>query len=161
MSGSAIQAGGFFLELDSSGEALVPCGSFLGSAVAGEGEVAGADDHILGLWLGVPSLPPRFPPPFTTRVTILGGFGGSLVFLALNLLAFQFVTLALLYVAFVLVVTTPATKTTGDGTHDIILMVHYFSIFSVLLSSQLQHATTATIAVRGITTPPLSLTGLQ
>ena len=75
--------------------------------------------------------------------------------LAFRLLVFEFVTLALFYVAFVLVVTTFATKSTGDGTPEVILMFHCFSIFGVLLSLLLQHATTAMIAVRGMTGPPL------
>ena len=76
-------------------------------------------------------------------------------FLAFSLLAFEFITLAPFYVAFVLVVTRFATKPTGDGTPEVILMVHCFSIFSVQLSFQLQHAPTAMIAVRGMTRPPL------
>ena len=102
-----------------------------------------------------------FSSPFTTLVTILGGFGGCLGFLAFSLLAFEFITLALFYVAFVLVVTTFATKPTGDGTPEVIMMVHCFSIFSVRMSFQLQHTPTAMIVVRGMTRPPLSLTGLQ
>ena len=96
-----------------------------------------------------------FSSSFTTLVTIPGGFGGGLVFLAFSLLAFEFVTLALFYVAFVLVVTTFATNPTGDGTPEVILMNHCYSIFGVLLFFQLPHATTATIAVRGMTRPPL------
>ena len=42
---------------------LTPSGRFLGSTVAGEGELAGADARLWGLCLGVPSLPPHFPPP--------------------------------------------------------------------------------------------------
>ena len=76
-------------------------------------------------------------------------------FLAFRLLAFEFVTLLLFYVESVLVLTLFATKPTGDGTPEVILMVPCFSIFSVLLSFQLQHATTAMIAVRGMTRPPL------
>ena len=96
-----------------------------------------------------------FSSPFTTLVAILGGFGGSLVFLAISLVAFEFVTLALLYVAFVLVVPTFATKPTADGTPEVPLMVHCFPIFSVLLSFQLQHAPNAIIAIRGMTRLPL------
>ena len=96
-----------------------------------------------------------FSPSFTTLVTIPGGFGGGLVFLPFSLLAFEFVTLALFYVAFVLLLTTLSTKPTGDGTPEVMLMVHCFLIFGVLLSFQLQHATTAMIAVRGMTRPPL------
>ena len=96
-----------------------------------------------------------FSSPFTTLVTILGAFAGCLGFLALSLLALEFVTLALFYVAFVLVATTFATKTSGDGTPEVILMVHCFSIFTVLLSFQLQHATIAMIAGRGMTRPPI------
>ena len=83
------------------------------------------------------------------------GFWTRLGTPAVSLLAFEFVTLALFYVAFVLVVTMFATKPTSDGTSEVILMVHCFSIFSVLLSFQLQHATTVMIAVRGMTTPPI------
>ena len=75
--------------------------------------------------------------------------------LAFSLLAFEFVTLALFYVAFPLVMTTFATKPTVDGTPEVILMFHGFSIFGVLLSFQLQYATTAMIVVRGMTRLPL------
>ena len=43
-----------------------------------------------------------FLSPFTTLVTILGKFGGYLRFVAFSLLAYEFITVALLYVAFVL-----------------------------------------------------------
>ena len=56
----AIQASCLFLQLHPSGEALLPCGRFLGSAASGDGEVAGADEHLLAL--GVPPLPPPLPP---------------------------------------------------------------------------------------------------
>ena len=92
---------------------------------------------------------------FATLVTLFRGFGGCLGFLASSLLAFGFVTLARFYVAFVLVVTTLATEPTVDGTPEVILMVHCFSNFSVLLSLRLQHATTAMTTVRGMTVPPL------
>ena len=59
------------------------------------------------------------------------------------------------YVTFVLVVTTFATLTTGDGTPEMVLMGHCFSIFGVLLSFHLQHTTTAEVAVRGMTRSPL------
>ena len=55
------------------------------------------------------------------------------------------------FVPFVLVVTTFATVPTGDGTPEMILMGHRFPIFSVLLSFQLQHTTTSTVAGRGMT----------
>ena len=45
----AIQASRLFLELVPSGEALSPCGRFLGSTPAGDGEVAGADERLWGL----------------------------------------------------------------------------------------------------------------
>ena len=96
-----------------------------------------------------------FSSPFTILVTILGGFGGCLGFLAFSPLAFDYITLALSYVAFVLVVTTFATKPTGNGTPEVILMVHCFSMFSVLLSFQLELAPSAMIAVGGMTRPPL------
>ena len=102
-----------------------------------------------------------FSSPFTTLVTILEGFEGCLGFLAFSLLALEFITLALSNVAFVLVVTTFAAKPTSAATPEVMLMVHCLSIFSVLLSFQLQHAPTAIIAISGITRPPLSLTGLQ
>ena len=155
MSALAIQANRLFLALDSSGDALFPCGRLLGSALAGEGEVAGTEERLWALWIRGSILATAFPSPFTTLVTILGGFGGSLVVLVVSLLAFEFVTLALLDVLFVFVVTKFAKETTGDGTPEVILMVHCFSIFSVLLSFQLQHATTATMAVRSMTRPPL------
>ena len=55
------------------------------------------------------------------------------------------------FVTFVLVVTSFATVTTGDGTPEIVMMGQCFPIFSVLLSFQLQHTTTAMVAVRGMT----------
>ena len=55
------------------------------------------------------------------------------------------------FVTFVLVVTTFATVTTGDGTPEMVLMGHCFPSLSVLLSLQLQHTTTAVVAVRGMT----------
>ena len=58
MSNLAIQADSLFLERDSSGEALFPCGRFLGSAVVGEREAAGADERLLDLLSKLPSLPP-------------------------------------------------------------------------------------------------------
>ena len=72
-------------------------------------------------------------------------------FLAFSLLPFVFVTLMFFDVTFVLVVTTFATVPTGDGTPEMILKGHCFPIFSVLLSCQLQHTTTAMVAVRGMT----------
>ena len=72
-------------------------------------------------------------------------------FLAFSLLPSVFVTLMFLYVTFLLAVTTFATVPTGDGTPKLILMGHCFSIFSVLLSFELQHTTTAMVAVRGMT----------
>ena len=78
-----------------------------------------------------------------------------MVFLALSPLTLEFITLAPFYVAFVLVMTTFAIKAAGDGTPEVMLMVHCFSIFSVLLSFQLQHTSTAVIAVRGLTSSTL------
>ena len=75
--------------------------------------------------------------------------------LAFSLLPFVFVTLTFFNVTFVLVVTTFATVTTGDGTPEMVLMGHCFPIFIVLLSFQLQHTTTAEVAVRGMTRSPL------
>ena len=96
-----------------------------------------------------------FASPFTTLVSILGGFGGSWVFLGFSFLTLEFITLAPFYVAFVLVLMTFATKTGGDGTPEVILMAHCFSIFGVLLSFQLQHTPTAVIAIMGMTRSPL------
>ena len=75
--------------------------------------------------------------------------------LAFGLLPLEFVTLSFLYVTFVLVVTTFATITTGDGTPKMVLMGHSFPIFGVLLSFHLRHTTTAMVAVRGMTRSPL------
>ena len=63
----------------------------------------------------------------------------------------MFVTLTFVDLTFVLIVTTFAALPTGDGTPEMILMGHCFPIFGVLLSLQLQHATTAMVAVRGMT----------
>ena len=145
----AIQASRLFLELDPSEEALSPCGRFLGSTSAGEGEIAGADERLWGL--GFPPLPPPLPPPLETLIIIVGSSGGCLGFLAFSLLSFVFVTLTFFYVTFVLVVTMFATVTTGDGTPGMVLVGHCFPIFSVLLSFQLQHTTTASVANRGMT----------
>ena len=98
---------------------------------------------------------PLFSSPFTTLVTILGGLGGCLGFLTFSLLAFEFIGLALFCVAIVLIVTTFATRPTGDATPEVIVMVHCFSIYSVLLSFLLQHAPTAVITVRGMKRLPL------
>ena len=57
----AIQASRLFFELFPSGEALSPCGRFLGSPLARGGVAAGADERLLGL--GCPPLPPLLPPP--------------------------------------------------------------------------------------------------
>ena len=92
---------------------------------------------------------------FTTFIPILGRSGGCLGLLAFSLLPFVFVTLTFLYVIFVLVLTTFATVPTGDGTPEMVLMGHCFSIFGVLLSFNLQHTTTAEVAVRGMTRSPL------
>ena len=81
----------------------------------------------------------------------LGSSRGCLGFLAFSLLPFVFVTCTFFYVTFVLVVTTFATVTTGDGKPEMVLMGHCFPIFSLLLSFQLQHTTTAVVAVRGMT----------
>ena len=64
-----------------------------------------------------------------------------------SLLTLEFITLAPFYVAFVLVVTALPTKTAGDGTPEVITLVHCFPIFSVLLSFQLQRASMAMIQV--------------
>ena len=149
----AIQASRLFLELFPSGEALSPCGRFLGSPSAGLGVAAGADERLWGL--GGPPLPPPFATSFTTFIPILGVSGGCLVLLAFSLLLLVFVTLSFFYVTFVLVVTTFATVTTGDGTPKVVLMGHSFPIFGVLLSFHLQHTTTAVVAVRGMTRSPL------
>ena len=96
----------------------------------------------------------------TPLVSILGGrvgatgrFGGP-VFLAFSLLAFEFITLTLFDMAFVLIMTTFATEAAGDSAPEVILMVHCFSIFSMLLPLQLQQASTAMVAIRGMTRSP-------
>ena len=148
----AIQASRLFLELVPSGEALSPCGCFFGSAPSGEGEVAGADERLSGLGF---HLCHPLAPSFTTLVPPLGSSGGCSRFLGFSLLQFVFVTLTFFDVRFLLVVTTFATIPTGDGTPEMILMGHWFLIFSVLLSFQLQHTTTAMVAFRGMTGPSL------
>ena len=50
---------------------------------------------------------------------------------------------------------TFATVTTGDGTPEVMLIGHSFAIFGVLLSFHPQHATTAVVAVKGMTRSPL------
>ena len=92
---------------------------------------------------------------FTTLIPILGSSGGCWGLLAFSLLTLVFVTFSFPYVTLVLVVTTFATVTTGDGTLKVILMGHSFPIFGVLLSFHLQHTTTALVAVRGMTRSPL------
>ena len=92
---------------------------------------------------------------FTTFIPILGSSVWCLGLLAFSLLPLVFVTLSFLYVTFVLVVTMFATVTTGDGTPEMVLMGHGFSIFSVLLSFHLQYTTTAVVAVRGMARSPL------
>ena len=67
----------------------------------------------------------------------------------------EFITLAFLYVTFILLVTTFARIATGDGTPEMILMGQSFPVLGVLLSFHLQHTTTAVVAVRGMTRPPL------
>ena len=59
------------------------------------------------------------------------------------------------YVTFVLVVTTFATVTRGDGTPKVVMIGQSFRIFGVLLSFHLQHTTTVVVAVRGMTRSPL------
>ena len=145
----AIQASCPFLELDPSGKGLSPCGRFFGSTSAGEGEKAGADERLQGV--KVSGLVSSLASSVTTLVPILGSSGGRLCLLAFSLLLFVFVTLTFVYVTFVPVVTMFATVTTGDGTPEMVLMGHYFPIYSVLLSFQLQHTTTAVVAVRGMT----------
>ena len=98
--------------------------------------------------VGGSTLATPLPSSFTTLVPILGSSGG---FLAFSLLPLVFVTLTFLDVTFVLVVTTFATVPTGDGTPEMILMGYRFPIFIALLSLQLQHTTTAMVAVRGMT----------
>ena len=97
--------------------------------------------------------PPPLASSFTTLVPILGSSCGCLGYVAFSLLPFVFVTLTFFDVTFVLVVATFATISTVDGTPEMILMGHCFPIFSVLLSFQLQHTTTAMVAVRGMTGP--------
>ena len=81
--------------------------------------------------------------------------------LAFSLLPFVFVGLTFFYVTFVLLMTTFATVTTGDGTPEMVLMGHCFRIFSVLPLFQLRHTTTAVVAVRGMTEPSLVIDRLR
>ena len=122
---------------------------FLGSAASGEREVAGADERLFGL--GVPPLAPPLPPPLPPLSPFWGVLVGVWAFwrsgscrVCLSLSRFFDMT-------FVLVVTTGATIPTGDATPEMILMYHCFPSFGVLLSFQLQHTTTAMVAVRGMT----------
>ena len=138
-----------FLELFPSGEALSPCGRFLGSPSAGEGEVAGADYSLWGFWGSILATSPT--TSFTTLIPFLGSSGGFLGLLAFSLLPPVFVTFSSLYVTLVLMVTMFATVTTGDGAPEVVLMGHSYPIFGVLLSSHLQHTTTAVVAVTGMT----------
>ena len=68
-----MQASRLFFEFFPSGEALSPCGRFLGSPAAGGGVAAGADERLWGL--GGPPLQPCLPPPLPP----LSPFGGFLV----------------------------------------------------------------------------------
>ena len=81
-------------------------------------------------------------------------------FLAFSFLLFVFVTPRFFDVTFLLVVMTFATVPTGDGTPEMILVGHCFPIFSVLLCFQLQHTTTAMVAVRGMTGSSVVIDGL-
>ena len=125
----AIQAGRLFLELDPPEEALSPCGRFLGSTSAGEGEIAAL---MSASGVGVSGLATSLASSFTTLIPILGRSGGCLGALAFRPLPFVFVTLPFRYVTFVLVVTTFATVPTGDGTPEMILTGYCSPIFSVL-----------------------------
>ena len=87
----AIGASRLFFKLVPSGEALFPCGHFLGSTFAGEGEVAGPDERLW--WFGVPRLSNPFASFFTTLIPILQSSGGCLGLLAFSFLPFVFVTL--------------------------------------------------------------------
>ena len=148
----AIQASRLFLELFPSGEALSLCGRFLGSPSAGGGVAAGADERLLGVRGSTFATP--LATSFTTFIPILGVSVGCFVLPAFSLLPLEFITLAFVDVTFFLVVTTFATIATGDGTPEMILMGHSFPIFGVLLSFDLQHTTTAVVAVRGMTRSP-------
>ena len=119
----------------------------------------GADERLSGFRGSTFATP--LATSFTTFIPILWVFGGCLGLLAFSLLPLEFITLAFLYVTFVFVVTMFATIDTGDGTPEMILMGHRFPILCMLLLLHLQHTATALIAVRGMTRPPLSLTGLQ
>ena len=145
----AIQASRLFLESFPSGEALSPCGRFLGSPAAGGGVTAGAEERLWGLW--GPPLPNPFATLFTTSIPTLGVSGGCLGLVAFSLLPLEFITLAFLYVTLVFVVTTFATIATGDGTPEMILMGRSFSVLGMPLSFHLQHTATAVVAVRGMT----------
>ena len=91
----------------------------------------------------------------TTVIPILGSFGACLGRLMFNPLPFVFVTLTFFNVTFVLVVTTFATVTTGDGTPEMVLTGHCFPIFGMLPSFHWQYTTTAEVAVRCMTRSPL------
>ena len=69
----AIQASRLFFEFFSAGEALSPCGRFLGSPSAGGGVAAGAEERLWGL--GGHRLPLALPPPLPP----LSPFWGFLV----------------------------------------------------------------------------------
>ena len=101
--------------------------------------------------VGVLTLTTSPASSYTTLSPIRGSSGGCLGLVAFSLLPLVFVTLTFFYVTFVLVVTTFATVTTGDGTREMVLMGHCFPIFSVLLLFQLQHTTIAVVAVKGMT----------
>ena len=144
-----MKASRLFLDLDASGEALSPCGCFYESTSAEEGEIAGADERLWGL--GSPPLPAPLPPPLQPLSPFWGVLEGALGFMAFSLVPFVSATLRFFYVTFVLALTTFATVTTGDGTPEMVLMGHWFPIFSLLLSFQLQHTTAAMVAVRSMT----------
>ena len=96
-----------------------------------------------------------FASTFLSLVSTLGGFERSLAILAFSFLAVEFIALTLFDVVFVLVVTTFATESTRDGAPEVIVMVHCLLILSVLLPFLVQHASTAMVAVRGMTRPPV------
>ena len=149
----AIHASRLFLELVLSGEAVSPCWCFLGSTLAGEGEIAGADERLWGL--GFPPLPPPLPPSLPPLSPFWGVLEGVWAFWRSASCRLCLSLSRVFYVTFVLVVTMFATVTTGDDTPEIVPMGHCFPIFRVLLLFQLQHSTTAEVAVKGMTMPPL------
>ena len=62
---------------------------------------------------------------------------------------------ALFDVAFILIETAFATKTTGDFAPEMILVLHGVSLFGLLLPFQLQHTPRPRVTVGGMTQSPI------